>query len=266
MRHLKGLILGLCLGITPSFFVPGLCLAQELTLRDQITDGDGTITASDVFENAETISDLVLGYRQGATATLDAGSVQSVIMRAGAIWNNPRGVRRIMVAAGTDAQIQGQAAQVTQKASVASASSAKTQEVLVFTHAMNTGDMVTANDIEYRQVQAHQVPQGVPHDPSSLMGKVVRWPIRDASVVKLSDLMSPIVVKRNENVAVTWSSNGVSLGVTGVAQKDGAVGDIISVINPTSKKPIDVLITGPGQGVAGPMAQTMRQNMMMASQ
>src|SRR6187402_2090160 len=63
-------------------FAPAMVHAQTapnpLLLKTSVTDGDGRITLGDVFDNAGAASDVLLGYRQGNTAVLDAGIVQSI--------------------------------------------------------------------------------------------------------------------------------------------------------------------------------------------
>ncbi len=76
---------------------------------------------------------------------------------------------------------------------------------------------------------------------------------------------NPVVVKRSEMIDVTWSANGLSLTMSGVAQKDAAAGDLIQVQNPSSKKLIDAVIVGPGQAVAGPGADRFRTNLQLSS-
>ena len=66
-------------------------------------------------------------------------------------------------------------------------------------------------------------------------------------------------------VAVTWTQNGLSLTLSGPAQKDGAVGDVIQIQNPSSKKMIDAVITGPGRAVSGQAAAQIRNQTFLSS-
>lgn len=178
---------------------PARAQAIEVVLKANVTDGDGRITLGDLFDNAGVAADVVVGTRPGPTAVLDAAQVQGIAARAGVIWANPRGLRRIIVTAGAD--------------------SAPATTQTRFQPAVSLG--------------------------------------RPAA--------STIVVRRQEAVSVTWSQHGLSLTVSGTAQRDAAVGDQIQVQNPTSKKLIDAVITGPGQAVAGEAAEHFRQNMLLSS-
>ena len=189
--------------------VPALANAQTspnpLVLKSSVTDGDGRITLGDVFDNAGQASDVLLGYRQGPTAVLDAAIVQSIAARNGVYWDNARGLRRIIVAAGLETS-SGNAPQL----------------------ATITGPQSPAN-----------------------------W--------GQSALNGPVAVKRSEMVSVTWTQNGLSLTLSGPAQKDGAIGDVIQVQNPSSKKMIDAVVTGPGRAVSGQAAAQIRNQTFLSS-
>ncbi len=188
---------------------PALAEAQTspnpLVLKANVTDGDGRITLGDVFDNAGQASDVLLGYRQGATAVLDAAIVQSIAARNGMSWDNARGLRRIIVAAGSE------------------------------TGSGNTPQLATIAG-----------PQSA-----------ANWGQPSVS--------GPAAVKRAEMVAVTWTQNGLSLTLSGPAQKDGAVGDVIQVQNPSSKKMIDAVVTGPGRAVSGQAAAQIRNQTYLSS-
>ncbi len=174
--------------------------AIEVVLKANVTDADGQITLGDLFDNAGAAANVAVATRQGATAVLDAAQVQGIAARAGIIWANPRGLRRIIVTAGPAPSVRPTASQT-----------------------------VAQPAISFRATSA------------------------------------VIVVKRQETVAVTWTQHGLSLTVSGVAQKDAAIGDQIQIQNPTSKKLIDAVITGPGEAVAGEAAEHFRQNNLLSS-
>lgn len=236
----------------------GQDMASTLVLKASVTDGDGSVTIGDVFDNAGAAAGIVLATRSGPTVVLDAGRVQAVAAQNGAYWDNPRGLRRIIVSGGADGLPS--AAMVPISAPVQSGGN---YQALVFTRPMNTGEVVQPEDLMFADVAA--IASGAPRDAQAVIGKVVRYPLRQGAAVRLSDVSSPVVVKRQEQIQVTWASDGLSLSMTGVAQKDAAAGDLIQVQNPTSKKLIDAVVTGPGQALAGPAADRLRSNTLLSS-
>ncbi|UDF02754.1 flagellar basal body P-ring formation chaperone FlgA [Asticcacaulis sp. AND118] len=230
--------------------------AQEtLVLKARVTDGDGRITLGDLFDNAGPAADVVVGARMGTSAVLDAGQVQARVRQAGQSWPNPQGLRRIIVTAGADGET----------AVVAKAQAGRTKQVLVFTRALGAGEIVAPADLAYQSVQAHLAGGALVAEAETAIGKTVRSPVREGGVVRPTDLTSPVVVRRAEMVKVTWDMNGVSLSMTGAAQKDGAVGDVIMVQNPQSKKLIEAVVTGPGSAATGETAQRLRSQALYSS-
>ncbi len=245
--------------------VPSAAFADgTLMLKANPTDADGRITIGDVFDGATPGQDgIVLGYRNAASTVLDAATVQMVAARNGLSWDNPRGLRRIIVSAGSNgsaplAAMPAAASALPASATVAAVAQApaKGVDALVFAHAMNAGDVVQPDDMTYAKVPA--VSGDVPSDASTVIGKAVRYPVREGAVIHASALMAQVVIKRADSVKVTWLASGISLSVTGIAQKDAAAGDAIQVQNPTSKKMIDAVVIGPGEAVAGPGADPYR--------
>ena len=249
--------------------LPALAHAQDinapLVLKSSVTDGDGKITVADLFDNPGAFGSIVLAQRTGATAVLDAAAVQGVVNRAGAYWDNPKGLHRIIVSAGPDGLPADDAAMtpVASQSPAQAPAATHNQQVLVFTHPMNTGDVVQAEDLQFAEVAA--VASGTVSNAQTAIGKTVRYPLRQGAAVRTSDLTSPVVVKRAEQVQVTWASDSMSLSMTGIAQKDAATGDLIQIQNPTSKKLIDAVVTGPGEALAGPAADRIRQGLLLSS-
>ena len=265
---MKGLV-GKSLILAAVLFVPATAFAGGLTLKSNPSDGDGRVTVGDVFDGADPAqSGIVLGYRNGGSAVLDAATVQMVTARNGLSWDNPRGLRRIIVTSGTDgsapADTAPQAAASTPAVfALAPATPGKAVEALVFSHSMNAGQIVQADDMTFAKVPAGA--GDMPSDASSVIGKAVRYPVREGAVIRLSALSQPTVIHRAEPVKVTWSSGALSLSVTGTAQKDAGLGDTIQIENPTSKKMIDAVVTGPGEALAGPDADRLRSRMFLSA-
>jgi flagellar basal body P-ring formation protein FlgA len=206
---LMGLVLlaGLSLSLYLGFVVSSAHAADgpaRLVLKSQTmdADGDGKVSLSEVFDNAGNSGAVTIAEGRGATLVLDAARVQLLAQSLGLYWDNPRGLRRIIVTMGNTApQLQ-------------------------------TGFVATP-----LPAQA-QMPAAAPVNP-----------------VPQATTANPYVIKRGDLVSVIWRSDGISLRTTAVAIRDGRVGDRADLQNPTSKKMIEAIITGPGRAEAGPLAQ-----------
>ncbi len=229
---------GLALLAIAAFLLPSLASAQQmLTLKPAPASIDTEVTVGDVFDNAGPMAKVVIGHRTGATVLLDAATVQSIVGANGGYWANPRGQRRIQVTAeGAGSKIEPTAATgplqppnpFTQAAAPAPSSN----------NPFASTSPAVASAPALAAMEAAPPPRIVP--------------------VAVQTARAAIVVHRTDTIDVTWSDGGLSLTMSGVAQKDAAVGDTVAVQNPTSKKMIDALIIGPGRGIAGPGADNYR--------
>lgn len=248
MLMLTGAVAGM-LGLAHPVSAQGV-----LVLKPQITDADGRVTIGDVFDNAGNAAHVVLGSRVGPTAVLDAGRVQAMARQAGAYWDNPQGLRRIVVSAGSEGA----------SATSHKAQAGRTREMLVFSRSMGANEIVGPSDVSYQPVQSHMA-TGAGLEAADVIGKSVRYPIREGAVVRGSDLSNPVVIKRSEQVRVTWTAGALNLSMSGVAQKDAAVGDVLMVQNPQSKKMVEVVVTGPGSAVIGQTATQLRNQSLYSA-
>jgi flagella basal body P-ring formation protein FlgA len=67
-----------------------------------------------------------------------------------------------------------------------------------------------------------------------------------------------MVIRKDDIIAVTFNSEGLSLTLQAKALENAAAGQTVSVINPTSKKIIQAVAVGPGQAVVGPAAEQIK--------
>jgi len=94
------LITGLTLLASPA-------LAGPVTLKANPVDDDGRVTLGDVFDGAGTAANFVLASRAGPSVVFEAGQLQAIASRNGLEWDNPRGLRRVVVRAAEFAPATG---------------------------------------------------------------------------------------------------------------------------------------------------------------
>jgi len=229
-------------------------LAGPVTLKAQPSDEDGRITLGELFDGAGAAAAVVVGARTGPSAVLDAGAVQAQAARAGLSWSNPQGLRRVVVRQG---------AAPTASTPSPTARPGATVEVLTYARSLATGDVVAPEDVVFSTVQAHQAPAGAPQEAEAVIGLSARRPLRAGAAVQRGDLTSPQVIARNDAVEVAYMAGGVTLTVTGRAQRPAALGEAVTVLNPASGKTIEAVATGPGKAIAGPLAASARQSSLV---
>ncbi len=88
-----------------------------------------------------------------------------------------------------------------------------------------------------------------------MVGQAARRPLRAGTAVSLADLSAPKVIKKDEMVQVAYAAGGIKLVLQGKALTGAAVGEVVDILNPVSKKTIQAVATGPGEAVVGPEAE-----------
>lgn len=216
--------------------------AGSVALRANVSDADGRVTLGDLFEGAGGASNVLVANRAGPSVVLDAQAVQMMARRAGLQWDNPQGFRRIVVRGGTGS------------AAVAGPVAARGNvDVLTYSRSLSAGEIVQPTDLVW--AEAASAPADAPRDADQVIGLAARRPLREGAVVSGRDVSAPQVIKAGETVNVTWSDGLVTLTMQGKAMKAAATGDSLTLQNPTSKKIIEAIATGPGEAAAGPQAR-----------
>ena len=226
-------------------------------MRPSPSSHGAAITLGDIFDGAGSAATEIVAPAAvaGGEAVLDAARVQVTAKRAGLLWDNPTGQRRIIVAS-----IGGSAprAPVTAPAprGRAVASSAKRSQTLAYARNVNAGDLLAASDFIWSDEAV--APGDAPSDADAVIGKAARRPLRAGAAVGLHDLAAARVVKRDELVSVAFEDGGISLVLQAKALGDAGVGDTLQLVNIQSKKTLEAVVTGPGKAVVGPAADTLR--------
>ncbi|MCA6313407.1 flagellar basal body P-ring formation chaperone FlgA [Phenylobacterium sp.] len=233
MRRLITFALALCLALPSAAHA-----AAPVALRTDTTDADGVVTLGDLFEGAGAASGVRVAARSGGSVILDATAVQILARRNGLDWGNPDRLRRIIVRPGEEAP----------------AASVRRGEVQALTYARSlaAGEEVRAEDLIWTRAVA--APADAIRDADDAIGKIARRPLREGALVSTRDVSAPVVIQAGDLVTVTYQNGGVSLALEVKALDAGAVGDVISLQNLSSRKTIQAVVMGPGQAATGPDA------------
>jgi flagella basal body P-ring formation protein FlgA len=97
-----------------------------------------------------------------------------------------------------------------------------------------------------------------PRDPDAVIVMAARRPVREGDAVSLRDISAPMVIRKDDVIAVTFTMNGLSLTLQAKALTDAASGQTVSVMNAVSHKIIQAVATAPGQAVVGPEAEQLK--------
>ncbi len=233
------LTLGVLLG-------PQAALAVAVDIRADIAAPNGRVTLGDLFDDAGAAGEVVVatGGQAGGSLVLDARRVQSLAAAHGLDWTNDRGLNRLIARVET-----GPAPQAARR---------RTTEVLTYARDFAAGEIIEAEDIVWAAPAGFGASLEAPRDARAVIGQAARRPLRAGTAVSLADLSAPKVIKKDEMVQVAYAAGGIRLVLQGRAMSGAAVGDVVDILNPGSKKVIQAVATGPDEAVVGPEAERVK--------
>ena len=223
--------------------IAGPALASPVELRSDVALHDGRVTLGDIFSGAGRAAPLVVANAAGAAVVLDAGRVQAMARANGLDWDNARGLTRIIARADV-------------APAEAAATSERSRSVLAYGRDISTGEVIQAEDLVWSRSAV--APSDAPRDSSMVVGQAARRPLRSGAAVSSHDVAAPQVVKKDDVVSVAYEEEGIRLVMQGKALSGAAVGEMFDVINPVSKKQIQVVAVGPGAAAVGPAADRLK--------
>ena len=256
MRRLGVFAVALALAAAPAMALAG----PPAELRQDVAVAGGKVTLGDLFYDAGAAAGIVVARAApGQMLVLDATQVQIIARSNGVDWGNPAGVRRIIVQSNAPASTPAPEAP---RAAAEARKPARGQAVLAYMHSLNAGDIVRAEDLTWSRDAV--AGSDTPRDADAVIGMAVRRPLREGDTVSLRDLSAPIVIKRDEMVAVTFTLAGLSVTLDAKAMADAAAGQPLSVMNLSSKKVIQAVAVTAGHAVVGPEADQLKASTRLA--
>ena len=109
-----------------------------------------------------------------------------------------------------------------------------------------SGDRIRESDLAETTVSAARAPRGAVFDKSELVGKEARRTLLEGRPVTQDAIGEPIVIRRNDAVALVFENASVSLRAKGRALEDGARGEVIRVMNVDGVQTLDGRVVASG--------------------
>lgn len=116
--------------------------------------------------------------------------------------------------------------------------------VPILSRSLRSGDVISADDIQYVDMRTADVAAATVVDPERLIGQTPRRAIAAMKPVSANDIELPTVVKKGGTVTMTLSTGAIQLTAEGRALQDGSVGDVVRVINTSSNQTVEARVTG----------------------
>jgi flagella basal body P-ring formation protein FlgA len=122
-----------------------------------------------------------------------------------------------------------------------------TAAVVVATRRLALGDVVGAGDVRLVRQRAERVRPGLATDPGQVVGQALRRPVAQGLPFALNDLSMPAVVERNAMVTMLLEGPGIAVTAQGRALAAAARGQVVPVMNLSSRSVVEAQAIGPGR-------------------
>jgi flagella basal body P-ring formation protein FlgA len=119
-------------------------------------------------------------------------------------------------------------------------------DVPVVTRQLGHSDVIEAKDLSTKSFPERQLRKDTITDPKQLIGQSPHSTITPDRPIRLTEISSPVLIKKGSPVQLTFTNPYMSLKTTGTSLQDGAIGDMIRVKNDKSEKAVSGRVTGSG--------------------
>lgn len=118
-------------------------------------------------------------------------------------------------------------------------------ELPVLKNNLRNGDVISEHDLDFVTVRSADVAQNAITDKNALIGQMPRRVLGAMKPLMQNDIESPVLVKKGETVNVVLKNGALMLTMKAQAAQSGAEGETVRIVNTTSKKTLDAVVTGP---------------------
>lgn len=122
----------------------------------------------------------------------------------------------------------------------------ETIEAAILTRNVERSDLLKSADIVVERRPKAEVGNDAASRDHAL-GMQMRHPMRAGQPLRTADLAKPDLVQRDQSVTLIYQTAGLYITSRAKALDSGTEGDVISVLNPQSKRTVTGVVTGRGQ-------------------
>jgi flagellar basal body P-ring formation protein FlgA len=111
---------------------------------------------------------------------------------------------------------------------------------------INRGEIIKAADLAVERRPKADTADAIALSREAI-GRAARVALRFSQPIRRTDLVTPELVKRDENVTLVYQAPGLLLTSRGKALEGGGEGDVINVLNVQSNSTVKGTMAGPGR-------------------
>ena len=123
----------------------------------------------------------------------------------------------------------------------------ETVEVVVPRRAIARGETLARADVMVERRPRDGQASDLVNDPRAAVDKVARRALMAGLPLRASDVQREEIVAKGDLVTIVYETRGLIITLRGRAGEAGAMGDVVSVTNPQSKRVLQGTVSGPGR-------------------
>lgn len=106
---------------------------------------------------------------------------------------------------------------------------------------------ITENDLSFTAYNKNKLYEGYFSKKEDVIGNETNHLITAGTVLTKSNVSLPVIVHREQVIDLSAQYNTIVVTMQGVAKSDGILNAVIKVYNPSSKRTLDAIVTGPNK-------------------
>lgn len=123
----------------------------------------------------------------------------------------------------------------------------ETVDVVVPRRAIARGETLTKSDVVVERRARDGQPGDMIADARGAVDKVARRALMAGAPLRNGDVQREEIVGKGDIVTIVYESPGLLISMRGRASEAGAMGDVVNVSNPQSKRVLQGTVSGPGR-------------------
>ena len=108
------------------------------------------------------------------------------------------------------------------------------------------GAVIAEEDLEYKPIPQVRANASIVRAITDVAGKEARRALKAGELIRTSDLKRPTMVAKGSTVTMLFEAPGMRLSAVGRALAEGAEGDTITILNPTSYRKVEAVVIKAG--------------------
>jgi flagellar basal body P-ring formation protein FlgA len=108
------------------------------------------------------------------------------------------------------------------------------------------GEVIAEGDVEYKAIPQMRANASIVRAITDVAGMEARRALKAGKLIRTNDLKRPTMVAKGSTVTMLFEAPGMRLSAVGRALAEGAEGDTITILNPTSYRKVEAVVIKAG--------------------